>query len=546
MLRLTCFMMLAVLSQQRLSAQCAFNPTILGDLFLCPNSTTLLETQQYDSYQWYSRGFFDDVAVPIPGATGQSITASSDQAGTFFSVQATLNGCTEFSPEVLLDSYIFLLPSVQSAGDFWVNQGGVMNFCSNDVAMLVMEAPYLVNIQWFRNNEPIPGATHDTLFLTESGNYTVQGAPLVCPDLIEPLGLDIPVQKVEVQSPAIAEGNYKLSTLDAGNFSSYQWFKNGQLVGVNPELPAPGTGDYVLKTIDNNGCDAASTAYRYVDCGTVGAQWYYSESYFFTPAIGYHQMSSTGQVTFQGKTCRTLQNSGWACNGRPLSEIIYQEDKKIFYYNEPDSAFHLLYDFGKQVGESWNMEIRSENQEPDTFVMTVTGIENIVINGVSLKAFRVTAHNPEPQYYYFDTGGNEAIIYEKIGAASQFFPWTFQVCDGTYINPLRCYDDSEVGHYDTGAAPYCDYTPVFNIPDQDSRVLVFPNPAASYLHIRGTGKFEVAKLEVTLWNALGQKVQSGVLLNDSDWSLNGLPAGIYQLTVQNSEGLMQTQSVVIQ
>jgi hypothetical protein len=89
-------------------AQCPFDPTVEGETILCPGGTSVLSTQVYDSYQWYQRPYGDTIAVPIPGATGPTYTVTEADVISYISVEATLNGCTEISPEVLIDGYVFL------------------------------------------------------------------------------------------------------------------------------------------------------------------------------------------------------------------------------------------------------------------------------------------------------------------------------------------------------------------------------------------------------------------------------------------------------
>ncbi len=177
-----------------LPAQCPFDPTVLGDTLLCGTEQTSLSTQTYDTYQWYSRPFGSgNPAAPIAGATGQSLPVTEDLYLTYVSVEATLNGCTERSPEVLIDLYAFLPVTVQTAGNFQVGPNGEALLCPGDTLYLIMLLPYTINIQWSNNGMDIPGATDDTLVVTQPGSYTVEGSPEVCPDIVNQLGLSIDV-----------------------------------------------------------------------------------------------------------------------------------------------------------------------------------------------------------------------------------------------------------------------------------------------------------------------------------------------------------------
>lgn len=76
---------------------CSHNNTIYPNLLLCPNETGTIWTQPADSYQW-----LDSLGNPIAGATNQSLQVV---AGASHSVLTTINGCTERSPEMLVDGY---------------------------------------------------------------------------------------------------------------------------------------------------------------------------------------------------------------------------------------------------------------------------------------------------------------------------------------------------------------------------------------------------------------------------------------------------------
>lgn len=173
-----------------LFSQCSFDATVTpNNPILCPNDTLTLTTEVYDSYQWYKDG------ILIPGATNQTleVTAAND-AGSQFYVACTLAACTENSDTVLVDGWLFLLPyvithtlPVQTGG------GGESYYCAGTAVELELGLPYTENITWYNDGTPIPGEDSSTIFITETGNYTASGAPAVCPDFIQYLGVNIPI-----------------------------------------------------------------------------------------------------------------------------------------------------------------------------------------------------------------------------------------------------------------------------------------------------------------------------------------------------------------
>ncbi|MBK6754138.1 MAG: hypothetical protein IPG69_11235 [Flavobacteriales bacterium] len=145
-------------------AQCTFTPTISpNSVILCPNSSEVLTTEVCDSYQWYKDG------SPIPGATQQTHSVSYfEDGGSSFSVEATLDGCTEMSASVLVDGWVFLLPFAITDGDppYAITENGAF-YCTGDTAFLILDMPYDPAIQWTNNGAPMIGATDDTLVVTK-------------------------------------------------------------------------------------------------------------------------------------------------------------------------------------------------------------------------------------------------------------------------------------------------------------------------------------------------------------------------------------------
>lgn len=196
-----------------LQAQCDFTPTVTGDLLLCPAGQGQLSTQLYDSYQWQKRVWPNGTWADIPNATGQTLAIGPDDVLFNFRVRATVAGCTETSAEVLVDGWVFLLPTVEHGGVYTFMPGtGIFSICAGDSMTLKLGLPYTTNITWFRNDQPLDDTTN-LLIINESGAYTVQGAPAVCPDFIVPLGLILDVEVIDCSPSSVYEGEKQVPGL---------------------------------------------------------------------------------------------------------------------------------------------------------------------------------------------------------------------------------------------------------------------------------------------------------------------------------------------
>ena len=132
------------------------------------------------------------------GDTLQTISVSNpDDVLYYYAVEATLDGCTELSPEVLIDGWAFLPVTVTSSGDFEIGNSGESLVCIGDTMYFNINLPYNTSITWFKNGSPIAGEDSTTLSVTSAGQYTVTGAPDICPDYLQSLGLTLEVVFIE-------------------------------------------------------------------------------------------------------------------------------------------------------------------------------------------------------------------------------------------------------------------------------------------------------------------------------------------------------------
>lgn len=218
-------------------AQCPFTPTISpNSVILCPGEGAVLSTEPYDSYQWYKDG------QPIAGATNQThVVSAFNDGGSSFTAEATLDGCTEMSAALLVDGWVFLLPFVMHAGDepIGVGPNGSL-YCEGDTALLILMPPYDINIQWTESGVPIPGATDDTLVVTTAGNYHVSGAPSLCPNFQQQLGVTIAIDFWPSFQPTIIQVD-GLLCIYPNTFTGFLWYLDGEPIAADecfvPTIP---------------------------------------------------------------------------------------------------------------------------------------------------------------------------------------------------------------------------------------------------------------------------------------------------------------------
>jgi hypothetical protein len=240
------------------------------DLMLCPNAVDTLWTDPGTGYQWFKDN------LPISGATNQYLPVEQYQdAGSMFSVAATILGCDVHSDTVLVDGWAFASLSVASSGNFTVGENGEMRICEGDTVFMAILPPYNINIQWYKDGNPVPGADSVGFAATEEGNYTVKGSPEQCPDFSQdnfglPITVEVrpgPVQPVI----SVQQGILVATPVLAG--AAYQWYKDGVAIpGADSSAYDPDdvTGSYTVKVTDGSGCSNISAAFSYNPTGIGG------------------------------------------------------------------------------------------------------------------------------------------------------------------------------------------------------------------------------------------------------------------------------------
>ncbi len=232
------------------------NPTIInGNVILCPGGTEVLETQEYDTYQWYKDG------NPISGATQQThLVSYYADAGSNISVFVTQGDQSAMSPSILVDGWVFSPLVVSSYGSgYWFN-GNEWEMCPQHELFFEVMGPYTNNVQWFRDGVPIEGANSPVYSVDKSGIYAVHGSPSLCPDYVQ-YSIDLPVIVHTPPQPVISQSQ---DTLFTSHYPG-QWYSGFMpLPGETGAFLVPASnGWYSFKYIDGNGCESTSDAFYF-------------------------------------------------------------------------------------------------------------------------------------------------------------------------------------------------------------------------------------------------------------------------------------------
>ena len=219
-----------------------------------------------------------------------------------------------------------------------------------------------------------------------------------------------------------------------------------------------------------------------------GAKWYYD--YFSVSASGYILLYSDHQIIKNGILCDVFTEEIYYSTLGPMGNIIqgssitldafytFSRNDSVFYLNEEENHFYLLYDFNAVVGDRWNTGSPTPICEDSLGVVTIDSSGTTTINGFPLK-WTYAALDSNSSF------GHHGRIMERIGGVGTYmFPQILAcIADAAEGGSLRCYEDPAFGLYKTGTTD-CNYL-ITGIEKRASLQgsKIYPTPVQDELHI---------------------------------------------------------------
>jgi hypothetical protein len=283
------------------------------------------------------------------------------------------------------------------------------------------------------------------------------------------------------------------------------------------------------------------SAQSFHDFAPTGAVWYYS----YEPLCscdGVVRIVYEGDTAIDATQCKKLQIHRFIYNGVTNSidtnDISYEYLKVDSYkvYRFAFGQFILLYDFGSQAGDIW--EIAGSNTFggncDTTGQVRVDSIGKFIVGSDTLKIFYTSPYNGSDWSY-------SRPVIEKFGSLWFLIPEPSCVVDVDYGGPLRCYSDSSFGSYVFDTTVACDwfFTSSNNISPKETDVIIIPNPLTTSTTITLPSLRKISN--VKLFDELGREVsltsQSSQQENKTQLTIErgNLVSGMYFLSITSNE-----------
>jgi len=227
----------------------------------------------------------------------------------------------------------------------------------------------------------------------------------------------------------------------------------------------PARNDILVIKTDSVGCitggcfPGSNTCPNNKEWAPIGAKWHYTKYNAINTDESFTLYHSKADTTVKNRDCR-LFNTG---------DIMYEIAGRVWHYHAGKDSFYLLYNFGAGSGESWDMLTVDPYDDSSLLTVFIDSIGDTTINGKLLRTQYISVTDPN---WSFD-----GKIIEGIGWNGFMFPYR-NIMPQTWPGPLRCYEDLDLGLYETGFAESCEFVTGINetatSPKLEIRFL--PNP----------------------------------------------------------------------
>lgn len=210
----------------------------------CFGDTALLQVTAVPGYQyqWFRNNQL------LPGATSSNYRATL--TGSYRLWVRAPQGCADTSAAVFLQFGSPLAATISSSVQPAI-------FCAGDSILLTAAAAY--TYQWYRNGQPLAGATSGSLRTQQPGVYQVlltdSSGCSTLSDTLEVQQSPQPQASIQlVGNDSICQGSS--SRLVASGGMNYQWLRNGLLLAgvVDSQLMVTSAGDYRAIAMNAAGC----------------------------------------------------------------------------------------------------------------------------------------------------------------------------------------------------------------------------------------------------------------------------------------------------
>jgi hypothetical protein len=295
-----------------------------------PVSMTLNHTQ-YASISWRFLLYAgdDDYEPGTQFSTLDTVSTSMDAKWITAVVEDT-TGCKGQSTPILLDTYVFLSPTITS-----YNNSELCGIGDSTLIHLSFTGNWAY-FEWYHNGTLIPNSNNDSLWVNEEGMYTITAYPSLCPTFGYSSGVGPVVSYLYAE---IIENDSLIYAMPEYGYYSYQWFFNGDSI----DAPMPNTPWLIMKdslmegtytvAVSNDSCFVLSDPFIWTGNGITEAEHNYIEVY---------PNPSTGIITVSTSRAQEIRSmSLFDLHGREIEQLEIVGKQTIDISNQASGLYFI-------------------------------------------------------------------------------------------------------------------------------------------------------------------------------------------------------------
>ena len=274
-------------------------------------------------------------------------------------------------------------------------------------------------------------------------------------------------------------------------------------------------------------------------------QWYYYINCLSTPDCGYIHYSIGQDTLINDLSGRAVYENTlyeMATEHQTEVHILRQSNDTVFRYSPEAEVWHILYDFGAQPGDIWNIQTETymgygDEEESDLFKVSVDSIDQIIIGQNTHRVIYTSAwtDGSAPSDNHFGYGGGRII--EGIGPVDEAQGLIGQNTSMSITlqwPSFACFLTNGELIWGSDISP-CNALSVERLEGSIAELPIYPNPAFDSFQIDLPEKSAVLQFYTT-----DHKLQKLIDLNRKSQQttipLDGLVPGFYIIHLLNQDG----------
>jgi hypothetical protein len=199
-------------------------------------------------------------------------------------------------------------------------------------------------------------------------------------------------------------------------------------------------------------------------------------------------------------------------------EYIYERNDKVYWWNKTLNEFTILYDFGAEEGDEWEIKVGNES-----ITVHVDAVEQYIYESRQLKMLRVRDDA--------DIFSGEIVC--GIGHLTSFFPEKL-MAKGCRVEGIRCFwqNGELVFHYGEQDCDEIYEEHHFGVEEieNENEFVIYPNPSHDVLFVK-TCQGASLQSEYRITNIMGQTLMTGEITSENKQiDVSSLTNGIYFIT----------------